>query len=82
MGNLKSALDSDRFLNVKIETVKLETNIMDKLDTDVTDKFKQIIRSDSKARRAIDNISYLHNKDFYRQSLSSIYFLLFRKVSL
>lgn len=70
MSNLKSALDSERYSHVKVESVKLETSIKEKLDGEITNRVKQRIRSNSKYQRALDNISSLHDKDFYRTSLT------------
>lgn len=71
MNNLKSALDKDNYSSVRIESVRLETTISDKLDTEVTCKVRESMRNDSKSRRQLDNISYLHDKEFYRNSLRS-----------
>ena len=82
MNNLKSAFDSDKYSNVVIETVKLETTISDKLDTEVTTKVRDTLRNDSKSRRQLDNISYLHDKEFYKQTLRSLHLYLLKNTLL
>ena len=82
MNNLKSAFDSDKYSNVVIETVKLETTISDKLDTEVTTKVRETLRNDSKSRRQLDNISYLHDKEFYKQTLRSLHLYLLKNTLL
>jgi hypothetical protein len=82
MSNLKSALDSDRYTHVKVESIKLETSIKEKLDGEITSRVKEKIRNDSKYKRALDNISSLHDKDFYRTSLTGLLIKLYRKISI
>ena len=51
---------------------QLETNINDKLNPEITDLFKEKFKDNTKLfSKTLHNISTLHDKDFYKNSLKS-----------
>ena len=69
--NQKSVFDSDKECNL-VQT-QLITNLNDKLNSEISDKMKDKYKDNNKFSKTLHNVSTLHDKDFYKNSLNSIY---------
>ena len=58
----------------------LKTELADKIDTEITEKIKENISDQNKMSRTFNNMSSLHDKEFYKKSFGSKSFsFIFKK---
>jgi len=71
MNDFKSSLDPEHVVNFvhTDEKAKFEVKMGEKIDSEILDKMKQNCSTNDKFSRTFHNLSTMHDKDFYKNSL-------------
>ena len=75
MNQLKSIFDKEYISNKEVNNHIITTDLNDKFESEISEKIKEKFTDNNKLSRTFHNMSTLHEKDFYKKTLSSMQLL-------